>query len=73
MNAMGCQKVCENKGGVVFNDKLLSDIHCCQKTSFKDGTCIPGGQIDLGVCNQDTLADKIVGLVKNWFFFISLL
>ena len=66
MNAPNCEKVCEQKAGIVYNDKLLSDIHCCQKALFKDGICPINGQIDLGICNQDTLADRIIGLVSKW-------
>jgi hypothetical protein len=30
--------------------------------------CSTNGKIDLGVCNQDTLADRIIGFVSKWYF-----
>lgn len=63
---MTCDKLCENKQGTVFTDKIYGGvIKCCKKGLYKNDSCPSGGEIELGECESSNLTDKLVDLVKK--------
>lgn len=39
LNTLTCEKVCQNKGGTVYTDKVYGQPKCCKAGSYRNDTC----------------------------------
>lgn len=50
LDTLTCEKLCENKEGTVYTDKIYGQPKCCKKGSIQNDTCPEASQIPLGEC-----------------------